>query len=87
MTDLLSFTARDPSLSLAFNYASLLINNSYFLEGINADAPKAVPEHFKQLEDRVAAFADGIVGSGWIWVSSGSLRREGPGGGKLECRL
>jgi len=34
MTDLLSFTAREPSLALAFNYASSLINNSYFLEGI-----------------------------------------------------
>lgn len=34
MTDLLSVTARDPSLSLAFKYASLLLNNSYFLEGL-----------------------------------------------------
>jgi Fe-Mn family superoxide dismutase len=34
ITDFLSFTAREPSLALAFNYASSLINNSYFLEGI-----------------------------------------------------
>lgn len=69
MTDLLSFTAREPTLALAFNYASQLINNSYFLEGMNADAPKPIPEHFQGLEDRVAAYADGIAGSGWLWVS------------------
>lgn len=79
MTDLLSFTAREPTLSLAFNYASQLINNSYFLEGMNADAPKPIPEHFQHLEDRVAATADGMAGSGWLWVSVadglGKLRR------------
>lgn len=34
VTYLLTQTARDPTLSLAFNYASLLLNNSYFLEGL-----------------------------------------------------
>ena len=34
MTDLLTTTSRDPQLSLAFNYASLLMNNSFFLEGL-----------------------------------------------------
>lgn len=32
------------------------------------EQPKAVPEHFKSLEDRVAAYADGMVGSGWLWI-------------------
>ncbi|CAK9780365.1 hypothetical protein CC85DRAFT_287896 [Cutaneotrichosporon oleaginosum] len=68
MTDLLALSAREPSLALAFNYASLLLNNSYFLEGLNADAAKPVPDHFQALEDRVAAYADGIVGSGWLWI-------------------
>lgn len=27
-----------------------------------------MPEHFKSLEDRVAAYADGMVGSGWLWL-------------------
>ncbi|BEJ14196.1 hypothetical protein CspHIS471_0313700 [Cutaneotrichosporon sp. HIS471] len=68
MTDLLALSAREPSLALAFNYAALLLNNSYFLEGLNADASKPVPDHFQALEDRVAAYADGIVGSGWLWI-------------------
>lgn len=34
MTELLAFTAREANLALAFNYASLLLNNSYFLESI-----------------------------------------------------
>lgn len=34
MTELLAFTAREANLALAFNYASLLLNNSYFLETI-----------------------------------------------------
>jgi hypothetical protein len=34
VTYLLTQTAREPTLSLAFNYASLLLNNSYFLEGL-----------------------------------------------------
>jgi len=34
VTYLLTQTARDPNLSVAFNYASLLLNNSYFLEGL-----------------------------------------------------
>lgn len=76
MTDLLSFTAREPTLSLAFNYASLLTNNSYFLEGMNAEAPKPIPEHFQGLEDRVAAYADGVAGSGWLWVSVIALRQD-----------
>jgi hypothetical protein len=43
MTDLLSVTARDPQLSLAFKYASLLLNNSYFLEGLVSDRPSWIP--------------------------------------------
>ena len=31
---LLDKSDRDPALGLAFNYASLLLNNSYFLEGM-----------------------------------------------------
>lgn len=31
---LLTVAARDPALGLAFNYGSLLLNNSFFLEGI-----------------------------------------------------
>lgn len=34
MTYLLSQSAKDPQMTIAFNYASLLLNNSYFLEGI-----------------------------------------------------
>jgi Fe-Mn family superoxide dismutase len=34
MADLLTTASRDPQLSLAFNYASLLMNNSFFLEGL-----------------------------------------------------
>lgn len=34
IVDLLDKTARDPALGLAFNYASLLLNNSFFLEGM-----------------------------------------------------
>ncbi|KAL1408301.1 hypothetical protein Q8F55_005107 [Vanrija albida] len=68
VAELLAFSAREPSLSLAFNYASLLVNNSYFLEGLNPEAPKPVPAHFAPLEDRVASYAAGIVGSGWLWL-------------------
>lgn len=68
MTDLLALSAREPSLALAFNYASLLLNNSYFLEALNPEAAKPIPDHFKSLEDRVAAYANGIVGSGWLWL-------------------
>ena len=31
---------------------------------------KAIPEGFEKLEDRVAAYADGLVGGGWLWVSA-----------------
>lgn len=34
MADLLTTSSRDPQLALAFNYASLLMNNSFFLEGL-----------------------------------------------------
>lgn len=40
MTEFLAFTAREPSLALAFNYASNLINNSYFLEGLVSKSRK-----------------------------------------------
>ncbi|WOO77670.1 Putative 37S ribosomal protein S26B, mitochondrial [Vanrija pseudolonga] len=68
VAELLAFSAREPSLSLAFNYASLLVNNSYFLEGLNPDTPKPVPAQFAPLEDRVASYASGIIGSGWLWL-------------------
>jgi hypothetical protein len=69
MTHLLTYAAREPSLSLAFNYASLLLNNSFFLEGLNAGEPVEVPDYFRHLEQKVEAYADGIVGSAWLWVS------------------
>jgi Fe-Mn family superoxide dismutase len=34
ITHLLSHSAREPSLSMAFNYASNLLNNSFFLENL-----------------------------------------------------
>lgn len=34
IASLITYTARDPKLSLAYNYATLILNNSYFLEGI-----------------------------------------------------
>jgi Fe-Mn family superoxide dismutase len=76
MTDLLSFLARDPSLSLAFNYASLLLNTSFFLEGLvkDASAVQEVPGKFQGLEDQLVAQARGMVGSGWLWVSPRSCQ-------------
>jgi hypothetical protein len=38
MADLLTTSSRDPQLALAFNYASLLMNNSFFLEGLVCQA-------------------------------------------------
>ncbi|KAI5453430.1 hypothetical protein NCC49_005909 [Naganishia albida] len=72
MTDLLSFLARDPSLSLAFNYASLLLNTSFFLEGLVKDtsAVQEVPAKFQGLEDQLVAQARGMVASGWLWIVS-----------------
>lgn len=76
MTDLLSFLARDPSLSLAFNYASLLLNTSFFLEGLVKDtsAMQEVPGKFQGLEDQLVAQARGMVGNGWLWVSVSSTK-------------
>lgn len=72
MTNLLYFTARDPSLTLAFNYASALINNSYFLESINPSDEQSIPSfaepNAQALKDKVEAYAEGIVGGGWLWV-------------------
>ena len=34
MTHVVSYTARDPALTMAYNYASLLLNNSFFLENL-----------------------------------------------------
>jgi Fe-Mn family superoxide dismutase len=39
MADLLTTSSRDPQLALAFNYASLLMNNSFFLEGLVRQFP------------------------------------------------
>lgn len=37
ITDLLSTTAKDRSLGLAYNYGALLANNSFFLESLVND--------------------------------------------------
>lgn len=37
ITDLLSTTAKDRSLGLAYNYGALLANNSFFLESLVSD--------------------------------------------------
>ena len=87
MTHLVSFAARQPSLTVAFNYASLLLNNSYFLETLvclhirlslttcadlgwcqTGSDVKKVPKDYASLGDKVEAFAEGIVGGGWLWV-------------------
>jgi superoxide dismutase, Fe-Mn family len=34
VVSVLVHTAKEPSLSLAYNYASLLLNNSFFLESL-----------------------------------------------------
>ncbi|KAJ9100639.1 hypothetical protein QFC21_003683 [Naganishia friedmannii] len=72
MTDLLSFLSRDPTLSLAFNYASLLLNTSFFLEGLVKDpaAKQHVPAGYAGLEEQLVAQARGMVGSGWLWIVS-----------------
>ncbi|CAD6586831.1 MAG: hypothetical protein TREMPRED_004565 [Tremellales sp. Tagirdzhanova-0007] len=68
MTHLVSFAARQPSLTVAFNYASLLLNNSYFLETLTGSDVKKVPKDYASLGDKVEAFAEGIVGGGWLWL-------------------
>ncbi|KAK8849478.1 hypothetical protein IAR55_004811 [Kwoniella newhampshirensis] len=68
MTDLLSSTARDSSLGLTYNYAALLLNNSFFLEGLTTDEPRQVPKEFRDLQEKVEAYAEGIVGGGWLWI-------------------
>ncbi|WRT69471.1 uncharacterized protein IL334_006457 [Kwoniella shivajii] len=68
MTDLISTTARDKNLTLAYNYAALLLNNSFFLEGLTTDNAQEVPTEFRDLQEKVEAYADGIVGGGWLWI-------------------
>ncbi|WVQ79431.1 hypothetical protein IAT38_001529 [Cryptococcus sp. DSM 104549] len=68
MTALISSTARDRSLGLAYNYGALLLNNSYFLEALNPGQPIEVPQKYKMVHEKVLAFADGMVGGGWIWI-------------------
>ena len=87
ITYVVSQTAKEASLTLAYNWAALLLNNSYFLETIvslhfprldkvltlgllsqSPDEPIDVPAAYQGLEDKVAAYAEGIVGGGWIWV-------------------
>ncbi|WVF68649.1 hypothetical protein IAT40_003419 [Kwoniella sp. CBS 6097] len=68
MTDLISTTARDKNLTLAYNYAALLLNNSFFLESLSAEAPREVPSEFKVLQEKVEAYAEGLVGGGWLWI-------------------
>ncbi|WWC93060.1 uncharacterized protein L201_008024 [Kwoniella dendrophila CBS 6074] len=68
MTDLLSSTARDKDLTLAYNYAALLLNNSFFLEGLTADNNQSVPSEFRDLKEKLEAYAEGIVGGGWLWI-------------------
>ncbi|OCF38833.1 hypothetical protein I317_07375 [Kwoniella heveanensis CBS 569] len=68
MTDLISTTARDKNLTLAYNYAALLLNNSFFLEGLSAETPRDVPSEFKVLQEKVEAYSEGLVGGGWLWI-------------------
>lgn len=34
----------------------------------NPDTPKPVPAQFAPLEERVVSYANGIIGSGWLWL-------------------
>ncbi|WVQ66495.1 uncharacterized protein L199_004676 [Kwoniella botswanensis] len=68
MTDLISSTARDKNLTLAYNYAALLLNNSFFLEGLSAEGNQQVPSEFKDLKEKLEGYAEGIVGGGWLWI-------------------
>ncbi|WVR08256.1 hypothetical protein IAU60_005303 [Kwoniella sp. DSM 27419] len=77
MTDLISSTARDTQTTLAYNYAALLLNNSFFLEGLTAETPREAPRDFAALKEKVEAYAEGIVGGGWLWiVRSGESQRD-----------
>ena len=96
---LLDKTARDPSLGLAFNYASLLLNNSFFLEGMvsasrllehdekgelirqtgdDSTFPSNLGGEAKEamLREKLEAYAEGIVGGGWLWVRTVSICRS-----------
>ncbi|WWC65645.1 uncharacterized protein I303_108266 [Kwoniella dejecticola CBS 10117] len=68
MTDLISSTARDKELTLAYNYAALLLNNSFFLESLTSDNTHQIPSEFRDLQEKVEAYAEGIVGGGWLWI-------------------
>ncbi|KAL7424924.1 hypothetical protein Q5752_000611 [Cryptotrichosporon argae] len=68
VTELLSLTAREPALARAFNYAALLLNNSYFLEGIKHDGAEHAPAEYADLTEKLEAYAEGIVGGAWLWL-------------------
>ncbi|WVW86670.1 hypothetical protein I302_108724 [Kwoniella bestiolae CBS 10118] len=68
MTDLISSTAKDKNLTLAYNYAALLLNNSFFLEGLSAENTQQVPTEFRDLKAKLEGYAEGIVGGGWLWI-------------------
>nr|ODN95468.1 hypothetical protein L204_04008 [Cryptococcus depauperatus CBS 7855] len=78
IADLLDTTARDKSLGLAFNYGSLLANNSFFLESIasilfNAGEKmkptRDVANVAERLLEKAEGYAEGIVGGGWLWIA------------------
>ncbi|KAK4684209.1 superoxide dismutase, Fe-Mn family, partial [Tremellales sp. Uapishka_1] len=81
--DLLTESAREPSQTLAFNYASLLLNNSFFLEGLAGEGPQQPSlirgEALSELENKAMAFSEGIVGGAWLW-----LARTGPNPSDLD---
>ncbi|ORX37952.1 hypothetical protein BD324DRAFT_623938 [Kockovaella imperatae] len=68
MTYMVSQTAKNQSTALAYNWSALLLNNSFFLENINAYEPQEVPHMYEPLLDKVSAYADGIVGGCWLWL-------------------
>ncbi|WVO23248.1 uncharacterized protein IAS62_004595 [Cryptococcus decagattii] len=69
ITDLLSTTAKDRSLGLAYNYGALLANNSFFLESLNAGEPVEPSKIFTPVFEKLEGYAEGIVGGGWLWIA------------------
>ncbi|OWZ64461.1 hypothetical protein C365_03583 [Cryptococcus neoformans Bt85] len=69
ITDLLSTTAKDRSLGLAYNYGALLANNSFFLESLNAGEPIEPSKLFTPVLDKLEGYAEGIIGGGWLWIA------------------
>ncbi|ODO00666.1 hypothetical protein L198_02989 [Cryptococcus wingfieldii CBS 7118] len=76
IVDLLGVSARDKSLSLTYNYAALLANNSFFLDTLNPDAKKTPDAKFASLLEKLEGYAEGIVGGGWLWIVKTGDREE-----------